>query len=1054
MDGLRCKRELLPHVTGGLQEAQGEGVDFSCTDGRHAWPQPCKTRQAPRGNRLRQGVIALLLLLVFLCATAHAADKDPWAPFDAPWFDQVTVADGLPYSITTAVAQDRDGLIWIGTMSGLVRYDGYRMQVFGTRTEDTPGLPDTYVRRLAALPDGGLLVGTNAGGLARFNPDDNTFKVYPAGDGSLVGSKIYDMADDHAGGYWIATEAGLDHINLDSGAISHVDIGTEAALPIFSIRQDRAGNLWLGSDNGLFVRQQGSDTFVREGSRNRIVGTILSNQIWALAEDRAGRIWVGSGQAGAAYRDEAGHWHGVPGFSGNEGGMRWSTVRDFLETDTGRMWLATDGSGVIEYAIGDTTTRTMMHDQAMTSSLSGNSVRALLQDRSGNIWVATELGVARNAPHARTAFSLLPSPLEPRALSDTSVHAIHVDRRGRIWLGLGGGHVDMIELDNSRMHHLRLGGRQAQRDIYSLAEGPDGSIWVGTQGLARIDPDTLEVHSSVLSALHDKPVLNLKPDDQRLLIGTYEGLYRYTPDTGEFDRITHNAGDPTSLAGNTVRRITRVDGTWWFGTAQGLSIGGDNHGEGPFENLRHVPGDPTSLPDDYIRSIYPDRKGRVWISSLGELTVLERGKDRAWRLRPVEAIRSLPSDKAIAMMGDDQGRMWISLSNGIARIDDDNGTAISLGARDGLHVTSYVNAAVARAPGGELLFGGLGGLTVIRPDWQPPSIAPATLAITGATVNGESVPFGKLPPHDATIQLDRNHHNLQLDFALLDYQAPAETRYSYRMDGLDDDWTRIPHGSLPSAIYTNLPHGQYRLRLRAVTTGMNPRTVETELDIEVSPRWYETTISQLVAALLLTGFIILLVHLRTLYLRRKATELQRQIDAHTRSLRAANQRLDELASTDDLTGVYNRRRFFELTRNQLARVGTGDTCLALFDLDRFKQINDTYGHQAGDEVIRNATAAIRQSCRQRDLIGRYGGEEFVLCLADTSLAQAQEITERIRNALAQSPVLFEGHSITATVSIGVALHRPGESIEACLSRADKALYEAKNGGRNRCVIAD
>lgn len=206
--------------------------------------------------------------------------------------------------------------------------------------------------------------------------------------------------------------------------------------------------------------------------------------------------------------------------------------------------------------------------------------------------------------------------------------------------------------------------------------------------------------------------------------------------------------------------------------------------------------------------------------------------------------------------------------------------------------------------------------------------------------------------------------------------------------------------------------------------------------------------------LLLIALVVVLVHLRTLYLRRQARPLQRRIDEQTRDLRAANRRLDELAATDGLTGAYNRRRFLELAGKQHALGREGSICIALFDLDRFKLINDTYGHLAGDAVIRTTIEVVRQHCRQHDLVGRYGGEEFVLCLPDTSLPQANETAERIREALARTAVVQDGKTISVTVSIGVAALREGESIEQWLSRADSAMYEAKHQGRNRCVSAE
>lgn len=1004
---------------------------------------------ADRRPRHLRATLAGLLLLLFLCAPARAGSTDPWTPFDTPWFDQVGISDGLPHSVTTAIAQDRDGLVWIGTMGGLIRYDGYRLQVFGAGS----GLPDAYVRSLLALPDGSLLVGTNTGGLARFTQADNSFHVYPVGAGGLSDSKIYALGDDHAGGVWVATENGLNHLDLLTGTIRRVATGAATAARNFSVLQDRQGNLWLGNNDGLFVRRAGTDAFVRQTTPDSLAAAVLGNQIWAVMQDDKGRLWAGSVQAGAAYRDTDGRWHGVPGFSGYPDGTRHSTVRDFLQTAGDTVWIATDGGGVLAYTPGEADVRRIDHDPAIPSSLPGDSVRALLRDRSGNLWAATDLGVAHSNPQARTAFSLLPSPLQDNALSDTNVHSIFVDSRGRIWLGLGAGHIDVIDLKAGRMRHLRLDGRQTQRDVRSLTEA-DGSIWVGTQGLARIDPDTLAIEDSILPALHDKPVLSLRPDGGRLLIGTYDGLYRYDIRSGRLEHASHTPDDPASLASNTVRYIAQLGSDWWYGTSHGLSIARGDSLPRHFTNLRHRADDPTSLPQDLIGSISRGPRGQVWVSTFGGLGIVDPpAGGEAWRFRTVGQAQGLSSNKVTAVLADDHGQFWASLSNGVARVDGDTHKAISLGPRDGLRIASYVNVAAARAPGGELLFGGMGGLTVIRPHWQPLPAAAAPLAVTNAVANGVALPFGKLPGSGARITLDSGNRNLRLDFALLDYQAPMETAYSYRMDGLDEDWTSIPRGNLPSAIYTSLPHGQYRLRLRAATRGLQPRTVETDLAVTVRPRWYETTLSRVAAALLLAALVAALVHLRTLYLRRQAAQLQRQVDERTRDLLVANRRLDELASIDELTGVYNRRRFLELVRLERERAPGGSTCIALFDLDRFKLINDTHGHLAGDAVIRGAIEVIRQHCRQGDLVGRYGGEEFVLCLPATPLPLAREIAERICAALAATAVRHDGRAIPVTVSVGIAALRPDESIEQWLSRADKALYEAKRAGRNRCAIA-
>ncbi|MEO9216043.1 MAG: two-component regulator propeller domain-containing protein, partial [Rhodanobacter sp.] len=544
---------------------------------------------------------------------------DPWAPFDTPWFDKIDISEGLPHSTTTAIVQDSRGLIWIGTMGGLARYDGFRMQVFETAARNTPGLPDTYVRNLLALPDGGLLIGTNAGGLVRFDPRSNSFHVYPIGADGTSDGKIYNLADDHAGGIWIATDNGLDHLYLRTDRIGHVDSGTSTTSRNFSVLQDRVGNLWLGNDKGLFVRRPGTAVFVRPDAGKAGITAVVDSQIWALREDRKGRLWVGSGQAGAVYRDVDGQWHPVPGFSGAAGAARQPTVRDFMELTSGAMWIATDGGGVIEYVAGADHARVINHDPALPSSLPGSSVRALLQDRSENIWAATDLGIARNDPNARSVFSLLPSPLEQHSLSESNVHGIYVDSQQRIWLGLGAGHIDLIDLARGSMQHLVLRGSQAQRDVQAFSEAGDGSIWVGTQGLARIDPKTLTVQGSIIPALDGKPVLSLQRDGSRMLIGTYEGVFRYDLGTRVLEHFAHVPNDATSLAGDTVRQIARVGESWWYGTTHGISVARQTVDNNGFENLTHRAGDTGSLPQDYIGSITSSADGQVWVSTYGGL---------------------------------------------------------------------------------------------------------------------------------------------------------------------------------------------------------------------------------------------------------------------------------------------------------------------------------------------------------------------------------------------------------------------------------------------------
>lgn len=187
-------------------------------------------------------------------------------------------------------------------------------------------------------------------------------------------------------------------------------------------------------------------------------------------------------------------------------------------------------------------------------------------------------------------------------------------------------------------------------------------------------------------------------------------------------------------------------------------------------------------------------------------------------------------------------------------------------------------------------------------------------------------------------------------------------------------------------------------------------------------------------------------------LRALAQTLENRVEERTRELSEANAKLSTLASIDSLTGILNRRRFMELAEAEWERATRYGRVFALLllDLDLFKRINDTYGHPAGDTAIRVAAERAGSVLRATDSLARFGGEELVVLLPETDLAAALLAAERIRIAIGSHPVLHEDKAIPLTTSIGVAAWRGDEeTLAQLLDRADQALYQAKQGGRNR-----
>lgn len=187
-------------------------------------------------------------------------------------------------------------------------------------------------------------------------------------------------------------------------------------------------------------------------------------------------------------------------------------------------------------------------------------------------------------------------------------------------------------------------------------------------------------------------------------------------------------------------------------------------------------------------------------------------------------------------------------------------------------------------------------------------------------------------------------------------------------------------------------------------------------------------------------------------LRQRMRQRRFALQAHQETLRGMMRQLEDLASTDELTGLYNRRHFLRRAEAELSRLRAGHRSgLALIDLDYFKRINDQHGHATGDRVLQTFAAVARSCLRDDDVLARYGGEEFVLLLPSTDAEQFSACCERLREAFANAqPLDVQLQAGQLSLSVGLTLLEAGDDLDESLQRADEALYRAKKNGRNRC----
>jgi diguanylate cyclase (GGDEF)-like protein len=333
---------------------------------------------------------------------------------------------------------------------------------------------------------------------------------------------------------------------------------------------------------------------------------------------------------------------------------------------------------------------------------------------------------------------------------------------------------------------------------------------------------------------------------------------------------------------------------------------------------------------------------------------------------------------------------------------------------------------------------------------RPPAAVPQPPPLIRRAVTADDKPV--LAP------LHPSFGRVRIEFAPASYRPGVV--YQYRLDPADAKWSAWT--AQPSIDYTNLDHGQYTFRVRS-RSAAGIVSGETRWSFTVLPPWYRTSAALAGWLLLAAIAIAAIVRLRTAALTRQAQRLRELVDERTEELQQANANLERLSLLDELTGIANRRYFQRALVEDWrhAHAQQQPLALVLFDLDYFKQLNDRYGHAAGDaalvRVARHLSRRSRRSgdvTRSKDLVARIGGEEFALVLAGTTEEEALRIADTLRAGIERLPIELTGSTVHITASAGVAavVPRDPESWSSLLRDADRALYAAKAAGRN-CIRA-
>ncbi|WP_158568070.1 MULTISPECIES: ligand-binding sensor domain-containing diguanylate cyclase [unclassified Duganella] len=923
----------------------------------------------------------------------------------------------------TSLAQDQTGYIWLGTENGLFRYNGVQFERFA----QAEGLEQTSITALLAQ-DGQLWVGTydslyrREGG--RLVPVLYQGKRLPVWPGQMLAAPRPDTL-------LFISERKLLRRSETGGKttitpyFSARQIERQPVLGnLISISVDVDGSLWLGCGE-----------FLCHGNADGIT-------VWSREEGLPADHWNNIIRAADGALWSRGAHHVVALAAGAARFADRTPPGDLMRKISQVAALATDADHNILSSI-DTGLARWRQDhwelfEQRNGLKTGGGVTAVLSDRDRGLWVGTRghglirwrgygmwenwttaqglpddvaLSFARDGAGrmhvgTRSGPVLMEHRSGPIALRAVTGHTNHqwadqaIDVRGQVWSATYSGLLFKHDAQSGAELQVAI---LPETIIYRLLFGADGALWIGA-------------NNGVYVLEHpERGGRPRRPVGWAAMAGFADGNFSGACRSKEgalwflsehallrFHQQKLNRYALKSQAGNVAfdSLACGAGGALWLGSsATGLWQARLGRQGLELAQLKQVP-----LHNTNVLAVYEDSRGWLWVGTGGGIAVRNGTQWRRFNQNDGLVWDDL---NGRAFYEDTDRSIWIATSGGVS------------------HLLRPERLFAAPALGGVLE-------SVTRND-QPLGLRP-----------GMSLPWSE--------------GALNFNLASLTFQHRAGLRFRYRLDGLERAWSLA---ASPGIRYAALAPGQYRLQYGVADLETGAMSPPREIAFSITPPWWQTGIFYAVCGITAIAAVVAFhrYRLRSLTLKNARMEklVRELVRERTLELEQSQDALRLRAMQDGLTKAWNRAAMMEYLEEEVLRAGQllRPFLVVLLDLDHFKRINDTYGHLAGDRVLREVVARLGSAVRSSDLVGRYGGEEFLLLLPELDRARGVAQVERLRRAIEAAPVpIDDGQTIDVTASFGVAEFdpaRPSVSLEL-IGRADAALYRAKAQGRNRVLF--
>lgn len=1017
---------------------------------------------------------ALSLLFALAPAAADSSVRVHPLHLDKPYRQDYNVSS----------LRDSDGYLWIASDNGLKRYDGYSVRNFAHDPEDPTSIGSPNIYRVFIDTNGTLwALGST---LNRFHPHNESFTRY-----SISNYKaLYTAANAPGGALWLGGDRmGLMLFDPTSGAVTkHLFQDGDQPLSIYRILPQRnSSSLWLASNEGLLLFDPDSGATT---TYFKLPNTLGFRPVMNLAEDANGHFWIASREGLFQFDPATREAHHHTASPGTPGALTTSDFTSVAADSRNNLWVGTEKQGVFRR---DPATGQFFHYPSSAYDqykFPLASITSIHEDGEGNLWFTCGYhGVVRISQHLRKFHSFRHSVDSENSLGLNHVSGIFEDSKGYIWIGTDGNGVDRFDPSTFKFEHFRHDPADPEtlgsNAVLAIAEDSRGYIWLGTWagGLNRLDPATGKVQRFLRNpnapdgqTLAENHIFRIHVDAQdRLVLAVGgAGLQIFDPERRHFQTFTPDrVHNPEGIYNEHVYALLpAADGNYWLGGYQGLELFSPATGR---SQLARVPFTQAIL------DLLMDRNGLIWIATDRGLF---RYNPQSHEFVGFTSQDGLKDEFIVSLEQDEFGFLWLGTRNGLTRFDPLSKEMETFDEHDGLAGAQFNRFSHLKTRTGMLYFGTNQGFSFFDPSNIARNEFAPRLHLTELEVNhqvqrpGASAWLSQALDLTDKLVLPSTADDIRLSFTATNLVSPQKNRYRYRLLGQNSEW--VNGDAQRSAQYSNLPAGTYTFQLVAANNDGVWTGSTRNLTITILPAWWQTWWAYCLYLALFVGSIygFSVWRLRLTMARRE--ELEQLVRDQTGKLKEANraisrlnteleqrvaQRTHELSAEieerreseakatyiayhDTLSGLYNRAWLLQHLQQLMEEASETPFAVLFIGGDRFRTINDTYGHQTGDKLLSSAALRLRQLCPKDAQVARLGSDEFVVVLDQAPERAAVRALADHLVAAFKEPIPIGQLRLTLSVSVGyvIASTTSGDPAQV-LRDANVAMQRAKDRGR-------